>query len=138
MLDFLSEMVTFTLSSFNTNRSGGGRKSLIILGSPIGSSVYFIFVFIYLPSFPPIPCTIDANDITPVSEPDSHNTITDSSDAVVSVFFGTVSHVLYNNTLRFEKSLLCLDKRNLMFFLILSILFFIPLKSGFPHRHNIW
>jgi len=79
MLDLFNAMVTLTFSSFNTSLSGDGRKSLITFNLPIGSSVYFIFLFISLPPFSPIiSSTMDADDISPISKPDGHYTVMDN------------------------------------------------------------
>ena len=86
-------MVTFRWSSFNTNWSGGGRKSPTTCNFPIGPSEYFIFDFIKLPSFPPIPCIIDANNMATVGKPDGHDALADPSQAVIAVFLGAMGHI---------------------------------------------
>jgi hypothetical protein len=50
-LSLLNEIVTFTLSSFKTNKFGGGRKSLMLFVLPKGSFVYFIWLFITIRAY---------------------------------------------------------------------------------------
>jgi hypothetical protein len=83
---------------------------LTIFRSPIGSSVYFILVFIDFPSFSPITCAIDANNIATVRKSDSHNAFTDISYAVMPVFFGTMENIFRDNTVGIKKA--CCAIRN--------------------------
>ena len=105
--------------------------------SPIGSSVYFVLLFIDFPSFSPITCAIDANYVATVCKPDRQNTFTDTSHAVIPIFFSTMGNVFRDNTVGIKKSLLCGQKRNAMFGLVFLVLFFIPFKGCFSHVHII-
>ena len=134
MLDFFKEMVTFTLSSFSTNFSGGGRKSLTTLRLPIASSVYFVLVFIDFPSFSPIACAIDAYYVTTIRKPDRQDTFANMPHAVISILFVAMGNVFRDNTVGIKKSLLRGQKRNTMFGLVFLILFLILFKGCLFHE----
>ena len=97
------EIVTLTFSSFNTNWSGGGRKSLMTLNLPIGSSLYFILLFIYFPPFSPITRSINADNITPMREPHGHNAVSDTSNTIKSIFLAAMVDILGYDTVRVKK-----------------------------------
>ena len=109
----------------------------MIFRSPIGSSVYFVLVFIGFPSFSPISCTIDANNVATICKPDGQNTFSDTSHAVIPAFFGTMCGVFRNNTVGIKKCLLCSQKRNAVLGLVFFILFLVPLKFCFSHKYII-
>src|SRR3990167_799231 len=106
MLDLFNAMVTLTFSSFNTSLSGEGRKSLITFNFPIGSSVYFILLFIYLPPFSPISSSVNADNIASISKPHGHDAIAYLTDTVKSVFLSAVIYIFYNDTMRVKKGML--------------------------------
>ena len=89
-LALLSEIVTFTVSSLNASSSGEGRKSVITLTLPNGSSVYFIFLFIYLLSFPPISGTYDSDFVAAICKADCHYSSCNLTETIVSLLFTTV------------------------------------------------
>ena len=103
ILDLLKEIVILTLFSFKANCSGGGRKSLITLSFPIGSSAYFILLFINLSPFSPVPGTIDADDIAPVCESNSDDAVVDPAHTEESILTGAMTDIFCNNTVRIKE-----------------------------------
>ena len=83
-----------------------GRKSLTTLNSPIGSSVYLILFFIDLPPFSPIPRTINADDITSICDPNSHDAAFDTANTVKSFLPTFMGYIFYDDTMRIKKSML--------------------------------
>ena len=105
--------------------------------SPIGSSVYFVLVFINFPSFSPVACAINANNVTPVCKPDGQNAFADVSYAVITILFGAMGSVFCDDTVGIKKSLLCRQKRNAVFGFVFLILFLIPFKGCSFHQYTI-
>jgi len=130
----LREIVTLTLSSFRTRRSGGGRKSLMTLSFPIGSFVYFILVFINLFPLSPVSCTENSDNITSIRESYCHDPIIDTADAVESSLTTAMTYILSDYTVMIKKSLLGQRKRDMVFELILCVLFLIPLEADLFHK----
>lgn len=122
-----------TLSSLRTNWSGGGRKSLMTFNFPIGSSVYLILLFIYLPSFPPESRAINANDTCTIGKPNGHNPIADTTNTIVSIFCITVLHIFGNDAVRIKKSVLRKGKGNVVLGAVFLILLLVPFKLDFFH-----
>jgi hypothetical protein len=106
MLFLLREIVTFTDSSRNANSAGEGRKSGTILTSPIGSSVYFIFVLMYCLAFPPITGSKYSYHIVPISKTYREDTIANLAETVITHFIVAVVHVFSNDTTRIGKDVL--------------------------------
>ena len=129
MLSFFNAIVTLTFSSFKISLSGGGRKSLITLSSPKGSSVYLIFVFIYFPPFSPISGSKYPDNIASICKSHGHYSFADTSNAIESIFLSAVINVFDNNSLWIKKGVLSYWKRYIVFGLILIILFSIPIKT---------
>ena len=95
---------------------------------PIGSSVYFIFAFIYFFAFPPISGANNSDFVFSISESYGHNSTRDPAKAIKPFFILTVLKILQDDTIMIQESKLCQGKRNTMFFLIQLVLFGIPLK----------
>jgi len=72
-------------------------------------------LFINHPSFSPITCSINANNITTVRKPDGQYAFANTSPAVIPVFFGAMGNVFRDDTVRIKKSLLCSQERNTVF-----------------------
>ena len=134
----LRAIVTLTVSSFRASSSGEGRKSGTALTLPIGSSVYFIFLFIYFLSFPPISGANNSDFVFSVGESYSHNSTRSSPKAIISLFVITVFKILQNDTIMIQESKLRQGKRDAVFLLIQLVFSRIPLKirSSF-HRVKI-
>jgi len=134
MLFLLRLRVTLTLSSLKTSFSGGGKKSSIIFICPRDSSVYsFIIFFIYLPSFPPISSTKNADNIFTVCKTYRHYFISYLTKTIISFFIITMFNIFSNNTVFISKSILCYLELNSMLILINFILILIPIKMYFFH-----
>jgi len=127
-------MVTFVLSSLNTNSPGGGRKSFTSRVLPIGSSVYSIFFFINSFTFPPITCAKYSNVISSVCKSYRQDFVVYFSKTIKTFFMSTMLKVFMNNSIRVEKSKLRLIKRNAMFQLIFNVLDRIPFKAFPAHE----
>jgi hypothetical protein len=136
-LDLLREIVTFTVSSFNTNCSGGGRKSLTTRSTPKGSSVYLVAFLINLLSFPPIPCTENANYAGPISEPDREDSPLHTTNTIVTNLRIAVRHILHNNAVWVQKSMLCRAERDSVRDPVLPIFPLVPLEPRLFHRISI-
>src|SRR5208283_247645 len=134
MLALFSEIVILIFSSLRANCSGLGRKSLTTLSSPMGSSVYFIFVFIHPPYLSPISSAVYTNDVPAICKPHCHYAIAHTSDAVKPIFVLAVTNIFNYYTVGIKKSMLRHGKRNVMFCLIFSVFLFIPFKTGFSHK----
>jgi hypothetical protein len=132
-LSLLNEIVTFTLSSFKTNNSGGGRKSLMIFFLPKGSFVYSILFFIDLSPFSPVSCPDNTDHALPISEPDRHDSVIDSADTIISFLRTAMGHILQDDALRIKKSVLSRRKRDAMLRLILRVFIFVPIEMAFYH-----
>jgi hypothetical protein len=52
--------------------------------------VYFVLLFINLPSFPPVSRTVDADNTISIREPHGHDRLSDTANAIVSLFFRAV------------------------------------------------
>ena len=103
MLDLLSAMVTFTVSSRKASSSGDGKKSEATRSFPKGSSVYLIFLLIDFLTSPPITGANDPNDAAAVRKSDGHNSITDFPKAVIPLLrlsFIVGVEVIENSQLR--------------------------------------
>jgi len=137
MLDLLKEIVTLTLSSFKINCSGGGRKSLITLSSPIGSSVYFILRLINLPPLSPVTRAEDSDYIAAKSEANGQDPVIHPSNTIESAFPTTVGHIFCNNPARIKEGALSSRKRDLMLELVLLILILVPLEAGSFHTNSL-
>ena len=133
----LKEIVTLTLSSFKINCSGGGRKSLMTLTSPIGSSVYFIFRLINLPPFSPITRAEDPDYITTTCKSHSQDFVIHLADTIEPAFLTAVSYIFCNNPARIKECMVGCGKRDMMLGLVLSILILVPLKAGFFHTDSV-
>ena len=133
ILDLLKEIVILTLFSFATNCSGGGRKSLITLSLPIGSSVYFILLFINLSPFSPVSGTIDTDNIAPVGESNSDDTVVNPAHTVESILTGAMTDIFCNHAVRIKKRTLGYTKRHPMLPLIFSIFSLIPFEANLFH-----
>jgi hypothetical protein len=72
-------------------------------------------VFIDLPPFSPIPCSVNADHVAAVCKSHGHDAVINPSDAVISVLFGAMSSVFRNNTVRIKKGPLGYSKRNIVF-----------------------
>src|SRR5471030_1601040 len=94
----LSAIVTLTPSSRNASSSGRGRKSSMILGRPIGSSVYLILALIELLSFSPVTRAKDPDDAATVGEPHGHHAAPNTPEAVQTSLRGTMRGVLRQET----------------------------------------
>lgn len=90
ILLFVNAMVTLIVSSFNASSAGEGRKSSTRLTLPIGSSVYSIFLLIYLLALSPISCSEDSDLLVSIHEPNSQNTLGSSTYAVITVLISTM------------------------------------------------
>jgi hypothetical protein len=105
----------------------------MILGSPIGSSVYFVFPFIDLFTLSPVTGTKDPDRVSAHGESHCQNTVTDPSDTIIPLLSRAVARVLRNNTLLVEKRLLCHREGYTVFLLVFFILCVIPLESSSLH-----
>lgn len=130
-------MVTFVLSSLKTNSSGGGRKSSMILISPIGSSVYLNFFFINIFTFSPTSCTVNANFSSSVRKPYCQNRFANLTYTIIPVFSRTMSFVWCNKSIWIFESILSLIKRNTMLQLVVTVLFQIPFKALLAHAKRL-
>jgi hypothetical protein len=106
MLFLLRDIVTLTDSSRYANSAGDGRKSETIFISPIGSSVYFIFVLIGCLSFPPVTGAEDANYVVSIGKPYGKNAIFDLAKTIESFFVVAVSHIFSDDTMGVCESIL--------------------------------
>jgi hypothetical protein len=103
------------------------------LNSPIGSSAYFILLFIDLPSFSPIARTINADDIPSICEPYRDDALSNAANTIESLFLPTMGRVFCNDTVRIKKSTLGQRKRNAMLRLVFFILILIPFEARLFH-----
>jgi hypothetical protein len=126
----LSASVIFTPSSRMARSSGGGRKSAIIRGLPIGSSVYLIFVVIDLLSFPPVAGTENTHDAGAIGEANSKNAGLDTSKAEIASFSRAVLDILGDYTARVGKCQLRGGEIDAVLEPIRPILGGIPVESG--------
>jgi len=69
----------------------------------MGSSVYFILLFINLSPFSPVPGTIDTDNIAPVRESNSDDTVVNSAHTVESILPGAMADIFCNNAVRITK-----------------------------------
>ena len=76
------------------------------LNSPIGSSLYFILLFIDLPPFSPVSCSEDTDYILSKCESNSYDAVIDSTDTVKSFLLAAMGHILCNDTVRIKKGTL--------------------------------
>lgn len=118
MLFLLSEIVTFTVSSFKANSLGEGKKSSTTFTSPIGSSVYFIFSFIDLLPLSPISGADDSDLAIAISESYRHNSIRNVAQAILPLFLSAVRHIFQYDTVFIQKGELSQPKGNAVFDLI--------------------
>ncbi len=79
MLDLLSDMVIFSVSSGTANSAGGGRKSFILVNFPIGISELLFLAFIVIFSLSPISGSDNPDLISAISKSDSQNLTFDYS-----------------------------------------------------------
>src|SRR5947199_5176434 len=108
-------MVTFTVSSLNTNALGGGRKSGITLRSPSGSSVYLVFSLIELLPFPPVACS-EYPDLAPAArKPNSQHAASNLFETVISFFAFAMGKIFGDHTARIGKGILDLYEQDPMF-----------------------
>jgi len=98
--------VTLTFSSLKARFSGEGRKSFITRYSPIGSLMDLIFFFIYLPSFPPIPCPEYAYHAASIGETNRNNAPAHLAKTVISLFSPAMAEVFGNHTPGIGKGIL--------------------------------
>lgn len=110
MLDLLSEIVTFTVSSRRTSSSREGRKSGTTLSLPKGSSVYFVFPLINSFSSSPKSGANDSNNADSVCESDGQNPVGDFPETVIPLFRITMGNVFGDDTMCIEESILRLGK----------------------------
>jgi hypothetical protein len=128
-LCLLKDKVTFTPSSFNTNISGGGRKSSTILIRPSGSFVYRGLRFIYFSAFSPIAGTENSDQFIAVGKTDRHNSICNFPEAVPTFLGLAVRHVFSDNARCIQEGELSFGETDAMLELVRSILGRIPLKA---------
>jgi hypothetical protein len=127
-LVLLRAIVTLTVSSFRASSSGEGRKSEMTLTFPIGSSVYFIFPFIYLFPFPPVSGADNSDFIFSMGKSYGHNSASDSIKTIIPLFLITVFQIFQNDTMIIQKSKLQQGKGDAVFLLIQFVFGGIPLK----------
>jgi hypothetical protein len=77
------------------------------LMGPMGSAVYFVFLFINGFAFPPVAGSNYPNHIMAIRESDRHDPI-NPPEAVESLFGLAVRQILGNHTFRIGKGELCL------------------------------
>jgi len=109
----------------------------MILGSPIGSSVYLVLLFIDLFTLSPVTGTEDPDFVSAHGESHCQNTVTDPSDTIIPLLFIAVARVLRNNTFVVEKRLLCHCEGHTVFLLVLFVLCVIPLEFSSLHRLSL-
>ena len=105
-LSLLSDRVILTLSSFNINSSGRGRKSSTILILPIGSFVYLVLFFIESSPFSPVSGPNNPDDFLAECESDSHDSFWHAANTIISIFLMTMANILENDTIWIKKSML--------------------------------
>jgi hypothetical protein len=99
----------------------------------MGSSVYFILLFIDFPPSSPITCAKDSNDILAVGKSNGHDSSVNAADTVKPPFLSTVGHILSNNSVRIKEGTLGQGKGDSVLGLILFILILVPLKASPLH-----
>jgi hypothetical protein len=127
-------MVTLTVSSLNTSLSGEGKKSGMTFSSPIGSSVYLIFVLINTFSFPPVAGTEYADGTPTIGKADRKDTTANFSEAVKPSFCLTMREIFRDDTLWISKGVLRLGEPHPMLGLIFEILVNVPFETRLAHE----
>jgi hypothetical protein len=94
----------------------------------MGSSVYFIFDFIYFPAFPPIPGADYSYLTVSIRKSYGHDFFGNSSKAMKTLLSVAVFHIFQDHTISIQKSKLCNCKLHTVFSLIQFILGKIPLE----------
>jgi hypothetical protein len=109
----------------------------MILILPNGSSVYFIFGFINSLSFPPVSGAKDADHAIPIGKSNGKNPVSNFSKTVVAFFIVTMRYVFCYYTTWVSKSILGIDKRYAMLFLVFQVFAWVPLKMCFDHEFSL-
>ena len=103
----------------------------------IGSLVYLIFALINCLALSPVTGAKYANNTAAIGKSDSENTTLDLAETKIAFFSFTVSEVFGYDTAGVGEGILCQRKLYSMFFLVFSILIFVPLKPCFLHRLSL-
>jgi len=109
----------------------------MILILPNGSSVYFIFGFINSLSFPPVSGAKDADHAIPIGKSNGENPVSNFSKTVIAFFIVAVRYVFCYYTMWVSKSMLGIDKRDAMLFLVFQIFAWFPLKMCLDHKFKL-
>lgn len=133
---------TATTRSFRRSRSfGAGRKSFTLTARSKsisdGSSVYTIFFFIALLSFPPKGRSKNPDLSSPVCEPDGHDLAADFAKTKIPLLIIAVKRIVKDNTLLILECLLRILKRHPMFGDIVQVLTIIPFEIRCFHGANV-
>ena len=107
------------------------------LTSPMGPSVYVIFLLIDPFAFPPISCAEDANDAFPIREPDCENTFAYASEAEEARFLLAVRNILRNHAQGVSESVLRKAKGDTVLLTVLPVFLGIPLEFTIDHDHTV-
>jgi len=107
------------------------------LTSPMGPSVYVIFLLIDPFAFPPIARAEDADGAFPIRKPDSENAFAYASETEEARFMLAVRNILRNHAHGISECVLRKTKGDTMLFTVLPVFVSIPLEFTIHHDHTI-
>jgi len=107
------------------------------LTSPIGPSVYVIFLLIDSFAFPPISCAEDADDTFAIREPDRENAFAHATQTEVARLLLAVRHILRNHAQGVGKCVLRQAKGDAVLFPVLPVFLGIPFEFTVDRLHTL-
>jgi hypothetical protein len=99
--------------------------------------MYFIFLLIDSPAFPPETGSENPNHIAPKGEPHGQNSAVDPAETVMPLLVRAMGEIFCNDAAQISKGELGHCERDAVLLLVFLILFEIPLEPDLCHSHRL-